>query len=57
MHVLLNVNKEFRFDHYAHISALQKENKIHVRKKVKERHEQAEASTNHCINHEKLELL
>jgi hypothetical protein len=56
MHVLLSVNKEFHFDRCAHISALQKEDKIYMKKKVKEHHEQAKASTDHCVNHEKLEL-
>jgi len=57
MHVLLNVNKEFHLDRSVNISALQKENLIHVRKKTRESHEQAEADINHCINHEKFELL
>jgi hypothetical protein len=56
MHVLLNVNKEFHFDRCVNISALQEEDKIHVRKRIKESHEQAEADTDYCINHEKLEL-
>jgi hypothetical protein len=56
MHVLSNVNREFRFDHYINISAFQEENKIHMRKKTKESHEQAEADIDHCINHEKSEL-
>jgi len=57
MRVLLNVNREFCLDCSVNISALQKENQIHVRKKTRESHEQAEADTDHCINHEKSELL
>ena len=57
MHILLSVNREFYLDHSVNISALQKENQIHVRKRTKESHEQAEADTDHCINHEKFELL
>jgi len=57
MRVLLNVNKEFRLDYSINISALQKEDQIHVRKRTRESHEQAEADTDHCIDHEKSELL
>ncbi len=56
MHVLLSVNKEFHLDHNINISALQKEDQIHVKKKIKESHKQAEVSTDHCIDHEKSEL-
>ncbi len=56
MHVLSNVNKEFHLDRSINISALQKEDQIHVRKKTRESHEQVEADTDHCINHEKSEL-
>jgi len=57
MRVLLNVNKEFRLDCSINISALQKEDQIHVRKRTRESHEQAKADTDHCIDHEKSELL
>jgi len=57
MHVLLSVNREFRLDHSVHISALQKKDQIHVRKRIEESHEQAEVDTDHCIDHEKSELL
>jgi len=51
------MNREFHLDRSVNISALQKEDQIHVRKKTRESHEQAEADTDHCINHEKSELL
>jgi len=57
MRVLSSVNREFRLDRNVNISALQKEDQIHVRKRTKESHEQAEADTDHCIDHEKSELL
>jgi len=57
MHVLSSVNREFRLDHSVNISTLQKEDQIHVRKRTRESHEQAEADTDHCIDHEKSELL
>jgi len=57
MRVLSSVNREFRLDRSVNISALQKEDQIHVRKRTKESHEQAEADTDHCIDHEKSELL
>ncbi len=57
MHVLSNVNKEFHSDCNVNISALQKEDQIRVRKKTRESHEQIEADIDHCINHEKSELL
>jgi len=57
MHVLSSVNREFHLDRSVNISALQKEDQIHVRKRIRESHEQAEADTDHCINHEKSELL
>jgi len=57
MHILLSVNREFYLDHSVNISALQKEDQIHVRKRTKESHEQAEADTDYCINYEKFELL
>ncbi len=57
MRVLSNVNREFRLDRSINISALQKEDQIRVRKKTRESHEQAEADTDHCIDHEKSELL
>jgi hypothetical protein len=56
MHVLSSVNREFRFDRCIHISALQEEDKIYMKEKARECHEQVEASINHCVNHEKLEL-
>ncbi len=57
MHVLSNVNREFYLDRSVNISAFQKEDQIHVRKRTRESHEQAEANTDHCIDHEKSELL
>jgi len=57
MHVLLSVNKEFHLDCSVNISALQKEDKIHVRKRTRESHEQVEVDIDHCIDHEKSELL
>jgi len=51
------VNREFYLDHNINISAFQKEDQIYVRKKIRENHEQAEADINHCIDHEKSELL
>jgi hypothetical protein len=57
MHVLLNINKEFHFDRCIHISALQEKNKIYMKERIKKHYEQAEASTNYCVDHEKLELL
>ena len=57
IHVLSSVNREFHLDHNINISALQKEDQIHVRKRIRENHEQAEADINHCIDHEKSELL
>ena len=57
MRVLSNVNREFRLDRSINISALQKKDQIRVRKKTRESHEQAEADTDHCIDHEKSELL
>jgi len=57
MHVLSSVNREFRLDHSVNISTLQKEDQIRVRKRTRESHEQAEADTDHCIDHEKSELL
>ncbi len=57
MHVLSSVNREFDLDRSVNISALQKEDQIHVRKRTKESHEQVEADINHCIDHEKSELL
>jgi len=57
MRVLSNVNREFRLDRSVNISALQKEDQIRVKKRTRESHEQAEADTDHCINHEKSELL
>jgi hypothetical protein len=57
MHVLSSVNREFRLDRSVNISALQKEDQIRVRKRTRESHEQAEADTDHCIDHEKSELL
>jgi len=57
MHVLLSVNREFRLDRSVNISALQKEDQIRVKKRTRESHEQAEADTDHCIDHEKPELL
>ncbi len=56
MHVLSSVNREFDLDRSVNISALQKEDQIHVRKRTKESHEQVEADINHCIDHEKSEL-
>ena len=56
MHVLLNINKEFHLDCSVNISALQKEDQIHVRKKIRESHKQVEADTDHCIDPEKSEL-
>jgi len=50
------VNRNFRLDRSVNISALQNEDQIRVRKRIKESHEQAEADTDHCINHEKFEL-
>ncbi len=57
MRVLSSVNREFRLDRSVNISALQKEDQIRVRKRTRESHEQAEADTDHCIDHEKSELL
>jgi len=57
MRVLSSVNREFRLDHSVNISALQKEDQIRVKKRTRESHEQAEADTDHCIDHEKSELL
>ncbi len=57
MHVLSSMNREFRLDRSVNISALQKKDQIHVRKRIRESHEQAEADTDHCIDHEKSELL
>ncbi len=57
MRVLSSVNREFRLDRSVNISALQKEDQIHVRKRTRESHEQAEADIHHCIDHEKSELL
>jgi len=57
MHVLSSVNREFRFDHSVNISALQKEDQIHVRKRTRESHEQVKVNIDHCIDHEKSELL
>ncbi len=57
MHVLSSVNREFHLDRSVNISALQKEDQIRVRKRTRESHEQAEADTDHCIDHEKSELL
>ncbi len=51
------MNREFHLDHNINISALQKEDQIHVRKRIRENHEQAEADINHSIDHEKFELL
>jgi hypothetical protein len=56
MHVLSSVNRKFHLDRSVNISALQKEDQIHVRKKTKESHEQVEVDTDHCIDHEKSEL-
>ncbi len=56
MRVLSSVNRKFHLDRSVNISALQKEDQIHVRKKIKESHEQVEADIDHCINHEKSEL-
>ena len=56
MRVLLSINREFHLDRSVNISALQKEDQIHVRKKTRESHEQAEADTDHCINHKKFKL-
>ena len=57
MHVLSSVNREFRLDRSINISALQKEDQIHVRKRTRESHEQIETDIDHCIDHEKSELL
>ncbi len=57
MHVLSSVNREFHLNCSINISALQKENQICVRKRTRESHEQAEVDIDHCINHEKSELL
>ncbi len=57
MRILLSVNREFHLDCSVNISALQKEDQIHVRKRTKESHEQVEVNIDHCINHEKSELL
>ena len=56
MRVLSNVNREFHLDHCINISALQKEDQIHVRKKTRKSHEQVEADIDHCIDYEKFEL-
>jgi len=56
MRVLSSVNREFHLDCSVNISALQKEDQIHMRKKTRESHEQAEADTDYCIDHEKSEL-
>jgi len=56
MRVLSNVNREFHLDHCINISALQKEDQIHVRKKTRKSHEQVEADIDHCIDHKKFEL-
>jgi len=56
MRVLSSVNREFHLDCSVNISALQKKDQIHMRKKTRESHEQAEADTDHCIDHEKSEL-
>jgi len=57
MCILLSVNREFYLDHSINISALQKEDQIHVRKKTRESHEQAKADINHCIDYKKSKLL
>ncbi len=56
MRVLLSMNRKFHLDRSVNISALQKEDQIHVRKRTKESYEQAEADIDHCIDHEKSEL-
>jgi len=56
MRVLSSVNRKFRLDRSVNISALQKEDQIHVRKRTRESHEQAEVDIDHCIDHEKSEL-